>query len=172
MKRFSVFMMAAVVVALSFSLMGCGSKESQEASAPADSSSSVSVEEQTAESGSASEAPAAEAPASEEAAAPDDGQNPVMNLVGRYVCDRASMLIEAAGTNDAKITVTWSSSAAEHSEWVLVGTFDESTMTVEYTGGTRTDIVFNEKGDVESETVVYEDGTGRIVFQDLNSLTW
>jgi ABC-type glycerol-3-phosphate transport system substrate-binding protein len=49
----------------------------------------------------------------------EEGQNPVMNYVGTYGSDRATMLVEASEADSAKITVSWSSSAAEHSEWVM-----------------------------------------------------
>ena len=46
------------------------------------------------------------APAGSEAAA-EDGQNPVMNFIGVYGHDRASIMVEADGMENAKITVTW-----------------------------------------------------------------
>ena len=55
---------------------------------------------------SGSEAEPAETPA-------EDGQNPVMNFVGNYACDRASILVEADGADGAKISVQWGSSAWE-----------------------------------------------------------
>ena len=58
------------------------------------------------------------------AAVEEDGQNPVMNFVGNYTCDRAAMLVEADGTENAKFTVTWGSSAWEHSEWTMSGKLD------------------------------------------------
>ena len=41
----------------------------------------------------------------------EDGQNPVMNFVGTYGADRATVLVEASEADSAKITVSWSSSA-------------------------------------------------------------
>ncbi len=114
------------------------------------------------------------APAGSEAAAEEDGQNPVMNFIGVYGHDRASVMVEADGSDGAKITVTWGSSAAENSEWVMSGKFDPETLTVAYTDCVRTDYVWNEKGEIDSETVAYENGEGTITFTDGEalSLTW
>ena len=100
----------------------------------------------------------------EAAATADDGQNPVMNFVGPYACDRASMMVEASGESDATITVTWGSSATESSEWVMSGAFDPDTLTVSYFNAVKTDYVYNDDGSVKSEEIEYSDGVGRIVF--------
>lgn len=104
----------------------------------------------------------------------EDGQNPVMNFVGVYVCGRGSMLVEPDGMDGAKITVTWGSSASENSVWVMTGKLDAETNTVTYSDCVRTDYVFSETGDIDSETVAYENGTGSVTFLadgDL-TLTW
>ena len=65
--------------------------------------------------------------------AADEGQNPVMNYVGNYVCGRASVLISATDDKDgASALVTWSSSAAENSTWEMSGTFDAEGKQFEY----------------------------------------
>lgn len=111
------------------------------------------------------------APSSTEA---EDGQNPLMNYVGPYACDRATMKVEAEGMDGAKVTINWGSSYDEGSEWVISGTFDSSTLTITYADCVRTDYVYKSDGSVESETVAYEDGTGTIVFQDGDGIkaTW
>ena len=113
------------------------------------------------------------APAGSEAAA-EDGQNPVMNFIGVYGHDRASIMVEADGMENAKITVTWGGSAAENAEWVMSGKFDPETLTVQYTDCVKTVYVWNEQGEIDSETVEYENGEGTITFTDGEalSLTW
>ena len=114
------------------------------------------------------------APAGSEAAAAEDGQNPVMNFIGVYGHDRASVMVEADGMENAKITVTWGGSAAENAEWVMSGKFDPETLTVQYTDCVKTVYVWNEQGEIDSETVEYENGEGTITFTDGEalSLTW
>lgn len=104
----------------------------------------------------------------------ESGQNPLMNFVGPYACDRASMLVECSGKSDAKITITWGSSASENSEWVITGAFDTDTLTVDYTDAVKTNYVYNSDGSVKSQDVEYSDGSGRVVFHDGDSLscTW
>ena len=104
-------------------------------------------------------------------ALPDGGQNPVMNFIGVYGHDRASVMVEADGTDGAKITVTWASSAAENSEWVMSGKFDPDALTVTYSDCVKTTYVWNEQGEIDSETVEYENGEGTITFADGEALT-
>lgn len=145
-----------VVLVMIFSLAACAAQKPAEASpAPAEDT-------------------AAEADKAEETGE-EDGQNPIMNFVGIYGHDRASILVEAAdGTDGAKITVTWASSAAENSEWVMTGKFDADKLTVKYDDCVKTDFVYKEDGTVESETVAYENGEGTFTFSDGEqiTLTW
>ena len=107
-------------------------------------------------------------------AEPDDGQNPVMNFVGTYVCGRAAIAIGATDQeNGASATVTWSSSAAENSEWTMSGTFDPEKLQFEYHDCVRTDYVYGEDGEVSSQEEVYTGGHGFMFFtDDPLSLTW
>ena len=107
-----------------------------------------------------------------DAAPADDGQNPVMNIIGDYAADRCLMHIECQGEADALVTISWGSSAAEVSEWTMSGTSNEETMTIEYENGVRADRVYDENGEVTSETIVYENGAGSFVIQDDYSIIW
>lgn len=114
----------------------------------------------------------ADSASTEAAATEEDGQNPVMNFIGPYAWDRASAMVEAAGSNGARISIDWASSAAEGSRWVMTGELDTETLTVKYTDCVKTDYVFGEDGEIESETVQYENGTGTITFHDDGPLTF
>lgn len=102
--------------------------------------------------------------------AAEDGQNPVMNYVGDYECDRCSITIEADGDTDAKITVHWGSSATEATVWTMSGRFDPDTKRINYSDSTKT--VMNFEGEEEKDTVVYKNGVGRIQFLDDGKLEW
>ncbi|MBR3202471.1 MAG: hypothetical protein IKF60_02665 [Solobacterium sp.] len=101
-----------------------------------------------------------------------DGQNPIMNFVGTYAKDRASILVEADGMQESKFTIMWGSSAAETSEWTMSGVLNTETLTVDYTNGVRKNLVFNEDGSVASEEIVYENGKGSFKFDGTNKLVW
>ena len=123
--------------------------------------------------GTANTAPASEAPAEPAAETSGDGQNPVMNFVGVYGAGKGSILVEAEGERGAKITVTWANGAAEKSQWSMSGEFDEETLSVAYSNCTKTDLVFTDDVSDPVETVVYTDGTGRIVFAgERYALSW
>ena len=103
----------------------------------------------------------------EPAPEPDSAQNPIMNFVGTYACDRATILIEAADDADGvKATVTWGSSASEHSEWTMSGKYDADSHVFAYTDCVKKNVVFKEDGSVESEEEVYKDGSGTMTFSE------
>ena len=106
----------------------------------------------------------------------EDGQNPVMNFIGNYAMDRATILVESEGMEDAKITVRWSGSAWEHAEWVMTGKFDADKLTVDYQNAVKTEYKYSETGELESEEVIYDDGTGTFTFaaedDGSTTLTW
>ena len=103
----------------------------------------------------------------------EDGQNPVMNFIGTYDCERAHMTVECEGTDSAKVTVLWGGGAWDDSVWTMSGKLDTQTLTVDYNNGKRSNRHFNDDGTLAEETVIYENGTGKIVFHpDDNSVTW
>lgn len=101
-----------------------------------------------------------------------DWQNPVMNFIGQYQCDRAHALVECFGKEDAWITIEWGGSATELARWIIVGRLDTETLTVEYSGCAKTIVTLDEKGEEASLEPEYEDGTGTVVFHDGGTFTW
>ncbi len=101
----------------------------------------------------------------------EDGQNPVMNFVGNYVCERASALVECQGTDGAKVTIQWGSSAWSLGRWVFSGTLDLDTLTVNYTDCVMTEVEYGDDGQ-ETEKTVYENGTGFLKFGENGTFTW
>lgn len=99
-------------------------------------------------------------------------QNPVMNFVGEYQCDRAHAVVECFGNTEAWITIQWGGSASELAQWDILGRLDTETLTIEYSGCTKSIIVYDENGDVVSQEPEYEDGTGTIVFNEDGTFTW
>lgn len=123
----------------------------------------------------AEETPAAAetAPAETAAAAQEDGQNPVMNVIGDYQADRCSVHVEAEGKDGVKFTVHWGSSATEASEWTMSGTFDAETTSVYYQDCVKVDRTYDDKGEVVTEGEVYTGGHGTFTFDfEKNTMTW
>ena len=105
----------------------------------------------------------------------EDGQNPVMNWIGKYCSpqeERASAVVACEGMDSARITISWSGSAWERAEWEIIGKLDPETLTITYTGATKAIVTRDENGNVVNEEVEYTDGTGTIVFDEGNSFTW
>ena len=101
-----------------------------------------------------------------------DWQNPVMNFIGEYQSDRAHALVECFDKQDAWITIEWGSSAWELARWDIVGTLDLDTLTIEYSGVTKSIVTYDDNGEVKSQDPEYEDGTGTITFNDDGTFTW
>ena len=95
------------------------------------------------------------------------GQNPVMNFIGRYYCDRCVMTVATKENSEkgAEITVQWGGSAWESAEWRMSGDLDMETLTIEYDDCVKSEAVYKDGGELESETEIYRNGKGRIVFQ-------
>ena len=110
---------------------------------------------------------------SSEAVVAEDGQNPVMNFVGKYNAgDSIEALVEAEGANGARITVTYAGSPWFRSQTVMSGVFDAETLAVVFSDATLTEYTYNSQGGVAEETVSYSDGKGRALFHpDDNTLT-
>ncbi len=105
------------------------------------------------------------------AAVEESGQNPVMNYIGDYGYARATLHVEADGMDGAKVLVTWGSSAFDHGEWEMSGSFDPETRTITYDNAVLKTVAFNEDGTTASEETVYENGSGTITFRDGAVLT-
>ena len=101
-----------------------------------------------------------------------DWQNPVMNFVGEYQCDRAHAVVQCSGYEDASITIDWAGSAAEYAHWDISGRLDPETLTINYFGCAKSHLTYNENGEIVSQEQEYGDGTGTIVFNKDGSFTW
>lgn len=104
-----------------------------------------------------------------------DGQNPVMNLVGEYwdsYSQRANMTIEAGEGALAKVTIRWGSSAFETSEWRFTGTFNQDTMEIPYEDCVLVNEVYDMARGEMVETIIYDNGTGKLSIQSDNSILW
>ena len=101
-----------------------------------------------------------------------DWQNPVMNFVGNYACDRAHALVECFGFDEAWITITWGGSAWETAQWDIYGRLDTDTLTIDYSDCTKSILTYGDGGELLSQEVEYQGGTGTITFHDDGTFTW
>ena len=101
-----------------------------------------------------------------------DWQNPVMNFIGTYQCERAHATVEAFGYDEAWITIDWGDSAWSLARWTIVGQLDTETMTIAYEYASKVYLTYNSEGEVESEETEYTDGTGTVTFNEDGSFTW
>jgi hypothetical protein len=101
-----------------------------------------------------------------------------MNFVGTYAPEIRSaakplMLVECKGADSAAVTVMWPVSNGEVNCWTMTGKLDTETLTVDYTDGVHKTLLYGEDGKIASETGIYENGKGRVIFQQTpNTVTW
>lgn len=102
-----------------------------------------------------------------------DWQNPVMNFIGEYQCERAHAVVECFGDDSALITIEWGDSAWSLARWSLIGPLDTEKLTVKYSNCLKTYVTYDDSGELVSEEVLAEDCSGTIVFDyDDLSFTW
>ncbi|MBO6115274.1 MAG: hypothetical protein J6P57_09495 [Lachnospiraceae bacterium] len=96
----------------------------------------------------------------------------VQNILGTYVCDRATIMIASSGGDAVNVDITWGSSAFLSAEWTITGTFNPSDTSITYTNGILKYVEYAEDGSSQEE-IVYTDGSGSFVFDmSSNSLRW
>lgn len=104
----------------------------------------------------------------------EDGQNPVMNIIGSYMdcsSQRATMDILCEGNDGGRVTISWAGSAFEQAVWEFSGKWDEETHAIHYSNCRKAIRTYDESGNM-TESVEYENGTGAIFVQDDYTITW
>jgi len=97
-----------------------------------------------------------------------------LQLAGSWqdsVSQRATMDITPLGGDDYAVLISWSSSASETTSWTFSGHFDQATKRLDYTDATKTNLVFADDGTEETSTVVGQNGTGALIYED-GKLRW
>ena len=101
-----------------------------------------------------------------------DWQNPAAGYAGRYQCGQVLALVEAYGDDSAQVAIEQGSSKTEFAYWNITGRLDADTKTIRYSGCTKTLVVYDDKGEVQSADLEYENGTGTIVFTEEGTFIW
>ena len=101
------------------------------------------------------------------------GQNPIMNFIGSYSNGRGMMAVTAKGADQATIKVSWSSSAAEHSEWTMSGKVRTvgDCLIVDYNDCTKETIGYAMDGTLMKDFIEYTNGDGSLTFH-YNDVIW
>lgn len=104
----------------------------------------------------------------------EDGQNPVMNLIGPYMdktSQRARMDIACEGTHGASVVISWANSAFETVRWTFSGEFDAETNEIAYANCVKEIVTFAEDGSCET-AMEYEGGTGALTVTENWEILW
>ena len=99
--------------------------------------------------------------------------NPVAAYEGRWVSDRAELVIEDLD-DVVTCTVRWADSASEVTEWIYEGClYDEITdgLTT-FETGIKVKNTYNEQGEVAASEEIFNDGAASFVINEDGTLTW
>lgn len=99
-----------------------------------------------------------------------DWENPVLNYVGKYRCGGILAMVESSGGDAAQISLE-QISGKETLSWNITGRLNADTLTIRYSGCTKTHVVTDDNGEIQSAVFDYENGTGTVVFGD-GAFTW
>lgn len=102
--------------------------------------------------------------------APAFARNPVMDFTGDYHNGKSTLLVEASGEEKAMLTVVLSGDSKSQTVFTANTKFDEDTNSIVYTNGTKKIVKFDKDGNVVSEKKVYTNSTGRFVFGSQKAL--
>ena len=102
----------------------------------------------------------------------EDGQNPVMNFIGKYDNGGTFITVEADGTSGAKFTVEEPMTDTEKYMYTFSGTLDLDTLRVTYSNSTKTVQTIDAAGNIADEKVEYSDGSGMVIFHEDGTLEW
>ncbi|MBQ4186484.1 MAG: hypothetical protein II642_01245 [Firmicutes bacterium] len=159
MKKIIILMMAAMLI-----LTACSKTNDGNASDTTDESSNTTSSEQN------SEETAETSEESTESAAP---QLALEDVLGVYGAGRPTLRIDQGeGANQVLISIFWSSSAFEHVEWHMTGSFDPATATITYQDCVKSIIVYEADGSVKSQKDEYENGTGCFIVNEDGTISW
>ena len=102
----------------------------------------------------------------------EDGQNPVMNFIGKYDNGGTYITVECEGKDGAKFTVEEPMTDTEKYTYSFSGTLDLDTLKVTYSNSTKKVQTLGDYGKVVDEKTEYTDGAGVVIFHDDGTLEW
>lgn len=89
--------------------------------------------------------------------------NPVMDYTGDYYNNKTTLLVEADGEEKAMLTVVLANGKNTQTIFTANTKFDEETNSLVYTNGTKKLVKLDKDGNVISEKEIYSNDTGRFV---------
>ena len=144
----------------------------QESAAVTEAVSESTSAQAEANAASSQENAASEAKTSEEQASESGSQIQRYDFEGQYYAGKGNLSITQEEGGVFLIEVWWRSSADQHSEWVMTGTYDEGSNRITYSDCVKHDFTSKENGEVGTDVTAYTDGTGSIQIVDGSTVVW
>nr|WP_297709076.1 hypothetical protein [uncultured Butyrivibrio sp.] len=175
------FVSIIIMAVLALQVVACGASDTAKAGAlefesiaetREDDGQGADLQEPVAVTESEAESTNTEPEANEEANAEDDSQIQRYDFEGQYYAGRGNLSITQEADGSFLIEVWWGSSASEHSEWVMTGTYDEGANRITYSDCVKHDYTLKENGEVDTDVTAYTDGTGNIQIVDGSTIVW
>lgn len=101
-----------------------------------------------------------------------DWQNPSEIYAGQYKSDSVTAMIDPYYPDSIWVVIEKAGSDSQAEQWIVVGKPDPETQTITYSDCTKWNRVYDENGDLKTEEMEYDNGSGTIVFGDDGTFTW
>ncbi|GEM_PF-1496548 len=173
MKQMKRLLALVLTFAMVLSLVSCGS--AQTAPQGGSEGEAVSSAPSATESAPAAESATESAPAAESEGDVDPYLEPdeseAQRFIGIWEHDRVTIEISNGLEGGYRCLVGWGSSATERTVWEYQCDFDGEAL-YSFETGTKTNLVFDENGEIASQEVVFEDGASRFSIDENGKLIW
>ena len=102
-------------------------------------------------------------------------QNIIMNFIGNYASDRATMTVSNFGSDGAAFAITAGNSYDTTTYWSMSGDIEQydDRLEIAYTNGAKTVNEYNDDGSLASSDVIYNGSSGRMtIWVNDYSISW
>ena len=97
---------------------------------------------------------------------------PKEKFIGIFKNDEYTMTVEETDDDQMHVTIKSTVKNKVGYEWEIYALFSENTYRINYTDAVKTIVNFDKNGKETERKTEYENGVGRIQFEDVNILIW
>ncbi len=94
------------------------------------------------------------------------------NYFGTFANEDYTLSIEADESGMMNFTIKSAIKDNKADQWSFKGYYSTESNIVNYSNAVRSEISYDKNGSEKSNTTVYEDGAGRIIFTDTDHIVW
>jgi len=103
---------------------------------------------------------------------PADQFRPLTDFAAAYRSDTYTAQITKNEDDELSVTITSAVQDGKSTEWTMSGFLSNINYKVHYDNAVKTVITYNDDGKETGRSTAYENGTGRLFFDDNKAFTW